>query len=141
LPRDDHGHISLGEIDLGKYVAKLVASRYEKATGRKKKVVGVQLGYESRCSPPHAFDVMLGSQLGIGAYRALIEEGLDGYMVSVVGQLDLHYVPFSELIDQQTLRTEVRFIKPGSDFHRLARFLETRVDRITDWSPGRRRED
>jgi 6-phosphofructokinase len=53
-------------------------------------VAGVQLGYESRCAPPHAFDVMLGSQLGIGAYRALVEENLDGHMVSTVfGQLDL----------------------------------------------------
>ena len=140
LPRDEHGHISLGDIDLGKFVAQRVARRYEQRTQRRKKVAGVQLGYESRCSLPHAFDVMLGSQLGIGAYRALIEEGLSGYMVSVSGQLDLHYVPFSELINESTLRTEVRYIEPGSDFHRLARFLETRADRITDWSPGRRRE-
>ncbi|MCA9656334.1 MAG: 6-phosphofructokinase [Myxococcales bacterium] len=140
LPRDDHGHISLARIDLGKLVADRAAARYEQRTGAKKKVGSVQLGYESRCAPPHAFDVMLGSQLGIGAYRALVEEGLDGHMVSVSGQLDLHYVRFSELINPQTLKTEVRFIEPGSDFHRLARFLETRVDPVVDWSPGRRQE-
>jgi 6-phosphofructokinase 1 len=140
LPRDDHGHISLGRIDLAKLLAGVVSDRYEQRTGRKKKVASVQLGYESRCAPPHAFDVMLGSQLGIGAYRALVEEGLDGHMVSVSGQLDLQYVPFKELIDPGTLRTEVRFIKHGSDFHRLARFLETRVDPVVDWAPGRRRE-
>ena len=83
---------------------------------------------------------MLGSQLGIGAYRALVEEGKDGHMVSVTGQLDLRYVPFSDLVNAQTLRTEVRYIERGSDFHRLARFLETRVDRIRDWAPGRRTE-
>ena len=49
-------------------------------------------------------------------------------------------MPFSELVNQQTLKTEVRFIETGSDFHRLARFLETRVDTILDWSPGRRQE-
>jgi hypothetical protein len=141
LPRDEHGHISLGRIDLGKLIAKLVTERYEAVTGRKKKVAGVQLGYESRCAPPHAFDVMLGSQLGIGAYRALVEENLDGHMVSVVGQLDLSYVPFKELINAQTMKTEVRLIKPGSDYHRLARFLETRTDKIVDWQPGRRREE
>lgn len=140
LPRDEHGHISLGRIDLGKFLAQMVANRYEQRTGRRKKLAGVQLGYESRCSPPHAFDVMLGSQLGIGAYRALVEENLDGHMVSVTGQLDLRYVPFSDLIDEKTLKTEVRFIQSGSDFHRLARFLETRVDSIVDWSPGRRQE-
>jgi ATP-dependent phosphofructokinase / diphosphate-dependent phosphofructokinase len=141
LPRDEHGHISLGKIDLGKFMAKLVGDRYEQRTGRRKKISGVQLGYESRCAPPHAFDVMLGSQLGIGAYRALVEEGLDGFMVSVSGQLDLQYVPFTELVNPQTLRTEVRFINAGSDFHRLARFLETRVDQISDWAPGRRPEE
>lgn len=140
LPRDDHGHISLGRIDLGKFVAQMVSDRYEERTGRKKKVAGVQLGYESRCAQPHAFDVMLGSQLGIGAYRALVEENLDGHMVSVSGQLDLRYVPFRELVDGKTLRTEVRFIRTGCDFHRLARFLETRVDPVVDWSPGRRSE-
>jgi len=49
-------------------------------------------------------------------------------MVSVSGQLDLHYVPFEKLVDPQTLVTKVRFIQPGSDFHRLARFLETCTD-------------
>jgi 6-phosphofructokinase 1 len=140
VPRDAHGHISLGSMDLGKLVAQTVAAQYQRRTGRKKKVNGVQLGYESRCAPPHAFDVMLGSQLGIGAYRALVEEGLDGHMVSVSGQLDLHYVPFHELVDPATLRTQVRFIETGSDFHRLARFLEARSTPVKDWSPGSRRE-
>lgn len=138
--RDEHGHISLGKVDLGKLVARVVAERYESRTNRKKKFTGVQLGYESRCAPPHAFDVMLGSQLGIGAYRALVEENLDGHMVSVKGQLDLHYVPFSDLVNHQTMKTEVRYIQPGSDFHRLARFLETRVDPEREWSPGPRKE-
>lgn len=140
LPRDEHGHLSLARMDLGKLVAMLVARRYEARTKRKKKITGLQLGYESRCAPPHAFDVMLGSQLGIGAYRALVEENLDGFLVSVEGQLDLAYVPFADLVNQATLKTEVRFIKSGSDYHRLARFLETRTDKIVDWSPGRRPE-
>ncbi len=79
------------------------------------------------CSP-HAFDVMLGSQLGVGAYRALAEQKLTGVMVSVVGQLELHFVPFDKLVDPQTLVTKVRYIEPHSDFHQLARFLETMID-------------
>jgi 6-phosphofructokinase 1 len=140
LPRDDHGHIPLANIDVGRIVAARVAKRYEKRTGRRKKVGSVQLGYESRCAIPHAFDIMLGSQLGIGAYRGLVEEGLDAHMVSVIGQLDLRYVLFKDLVNVDTLKTEVRYIKRGSDFHRLARFLETRVDPEEEWSPGRRRE-
>ncbi len=140
MPRDEHGHIRLSAFDLAKVVSDRVQTRYEERTGRRKKVRHIQLGYESRCAPPHAFDVMLGSQLGIGAYRALIEEGLDGHMVSVSGQLQLHYVEFSRLINPQTLHTEVRLIESGSDFHRLARFLEAQTGRWFAWSPGRRRE-
>jgi 6-phosphofructokinase 1 len=126
IPRDEHGHVSLGRIDIGKLVAKVAAERYEKRTGKTKKLTGVQHGYESRCAPPHAFDVVLGSQLGLGAYRALVEHGLDGQMISVSGQLELRYVPFSELVDPGTLRAAVRFVERGSDFHRLATELGTR---------------
>ncbi|MFH1465258.1 MAG: 6-phosphofructokinase [Pseudomonadota bacterium] len=140
VERDPHGLISLGKLDLGKMIVEAVKERYTARTGRKKKVTSVQLGYESRCALPHAFDVMLGSQLGIGAYRALVEEGLSAHMVSVSGQLDLHYVAFKELVDKTTLKTRVRLIAPGSDFHRLARFLESRSEGITDWAPGHRDE-
>jgi 6-phosphofructokinase 1 len=128
IPRDEHGHISIAQVQLGRMFAKLVADEFKRQTGRSRKVVGLQLGYEARCAKPHAFDVMLGSQLGVGAYRALAERGLNGVMVSVSGQLDLNYVPFEELVDPNTLVTVVRYVERGSDFHRLARFLETYVN-------------
>ncbi|MEZ6125151.1 MAG: 6-phosphofructokinase [Planctomycetaceae bacterium] len=128
IPRDDHGHISVAHVDLGKMFAKRVAAEFLRQTGSKKKVTGLQLGYECRCARPVAFDVMLGSQLGVGAYRALCEKEHDGVMVSVSGQLDLHYVPFEKLVDPSNLVTVVRFINRESDFHKLARFLETRVN-------------
>lgn len=127
ISRDDHGHISIADVNLCQIFSSLVADAYQAKTGGKRKVTGIQLGYESRCAKPHAFDVMLGSQLGVGAYRALVEDGQDGVMISVSGQLDLHYEPFEKLVDPETLVTVVRYIKPSSDFHRLARFLETYV--------------
>ena len=123
--RDDHGHISIGSLNLSRMFEKLVPDAYAERTGRERKVKGVQLGYEARCAAPHAFDVVLGSQLGVGAYRALAEKGLDRVMISVIGQLDLQYVDFAKLVDPNTLKTVVRLIEPGSDFHRLARLLET----------------
>jgi 6-phosphofructokinase 1 len=127
--RDESGNVSLPKVDLGRVVAARVAERYFRRTAERKKVTGVQLGYESRCSAPHAFDVVLGSQLGLGAYRALAEENLDGQMVSVTGQLELRYVPFADLVDPHTLATHVRFVDRGSDFHRLAQELGTRVQK------------
>jgi 6-phosphofructokinase 1 len=123
--RDEHGHISIGTLNLAQMFEQLVAQAFERRTGRKRKVKGLQLGYEARCARPHAFDVILGSQLGVGAYRALAEKDLDAVMISVVGQLQLQYVPFDKLVDPRTLKTVVRTIQPGSDFHQLARFLET----------------
>ena len=53
---------------------------------------------------------------------------VNGVMVSVSGQLELHYEAFDELVDPETLVTKVRYIETGSDFHSLARFLETEVN-------------
>lgn len=128
VSRDEHGHIAIAQVDLGRKFAARVAEEYERQTGRKRKVIGIQLGYETRCARPHAFDVLLGSQLGVGAYRAIVEDGKDGVMISVRGQLELHYVPFERLVDPETLVTRVRRIDLNSDFHKLARFLETEVD-------------
>ena len=79
----------LGEegLDLGKLVASLAQKRYEERSGRKKKMTGLQLGYESRCAPPHAFDVMLGSQLGTAA--TLVALGVTTSQAGVVGLVAL----------------------------------------------------
>ena len=84
------------KLNLGRLFSDLVGQGvHASRPARSGKITGLQLGYECRCARPHAFDVMLGSQLGVGAYRALVEKRLDGVMVSVSGQLDLNYVPFS----------------------------------------------
>ncbi len=133
--RDQHGHINIAAVNLHDIFSELIAKEYiRQHNGKKRKVTAVQLGYEARCAKPHAFDVMLGSQLGVGAYRALVEKRLNGVMVSVSGQLKLEYVPFEQLVDPQTLVTIVRYIELGSDFHRLTRFLETSVGGAT--GPG-----
>ncbi len=108
--------------------ARLVVDEYKEQTGKSRKITGLQLGYEARCAQPNAFDVMLGSQFGVGAYRALVERRLNGVMVSVSGQFKLRYVPFEKLVDPETLVTVVRYVEPNSDFHQLARFLETYVN-------------
>jgi 6-phosphofructokinase 1 len=128
IGRDEHGHINIAAVDLHDVFKDLIMKEYTAQTGKKRKITALQLGYESRCAKPHAFDVMLGCQLGVGAYRALVENGLNGVMVSVSGQLQLRYVPFEELVDPSTLVTVVRRIEPDSDFHHLTRFLEVYVN-------------
>jgi len=124
--KDEHGNPVLAGVEIGRLFAKAIEKAHLARTGRKLKVRSKQIGYETRCVSPVAFDVLLGSQLGVGAYRALVEEGLSGVMVSVEGQLRLVYRPFATLVDEATMKTKVRFIEPGSDFHRLGRALEYR---------------
>jgi len=121
---DEHGNVVLGAAAVGNLLAERMETAYLKRTGRSMKVRAKQIGYETRCAEPIAFDIMLGSQLGVGAYRAVAEGGLSGHMVTVHDQLSLSYVPFDELIDAKTLKTRIRFIDPKSDFYRLARALE-----------------
>ena len=121
---DEHGNIVLGAAQIGRMLAGAAEARYVEKTGGKIKVRHKQIGYETRCSEPSAFDVLLGTQLGRGAYEALVERDLTGHMVSVEKQLQLKYVPFDELIDPVSLKTRVRFIETDSDFYKLARSLE-----------------
>lgn len=123
IPRDAHGHISVAAVNLSRLVSERVENAYQEKTGKKRRVKPIVLGYQSRCVPPHAFDILLGSQLGIGAFRALAEQNQNRVMISVSGQFNLNYVSFDELIDPQTLVTVVRYIESDSDFHQLARFL------------------
>jgi 6-phosphofructokinase 1 len=128
LKPDEFGHFPVSQLKFSGRIGRLVGEEYQKRTGKSRKVNGVQFGYEVRCNQPTAFDVALGSQLGVGAYRALAENGKDGVMISVSGQLGLVYAPFEELINYEILRAYPRPIEPGEDFHQLARYLETRVE-------------
>lgn len=121
---DEHGNIMLGSAHVGKMLAEEMERVYAERTGTDVKVRHKQIGYEARCAEPSAFDVLLGTQLGVGAHRAIVEERLTGHMVSVEKQLELKYVPFGELIDPDTLKTRVRLIERDSDLYRLARSLE-----------------
>jgi len=123
---DEHGNPVLAEVEIGRLFAAAIEKAYLARAGKKIKVRSKQIGYETRCAPPVVFDVLLGSQLGVGAYRAMVEEGLSGVMVSVEGQLKLVYRPFATLVDEKTMKTKLRFIEAGSDFHRLGRALEYR---------------
>ncbi|RMG00187.1 MAG: 6-phosphofructokinase, partial [Planctomycetota bacterium] len=128
LKPDTFGHFPISQVKFTGRIAQLVNQELERRGHKRIKINPLQFGYEVRCHQPTAFDIILGSQLGVGAYRALVEEKLDGVMVSVGGQLSLVYEPFENLIDMSRLRAHARLIDPNEDFHQLARYLESRVD-------------
>lgn len=128
LEPDPFGHFPVSQIKFTGRLARLAGEEYKARTGKKIKINSLQFGYEVRCQRPTAFDIVLGSQLGVGAYRALVERKLDGVMVSVTGQLQLLFPTFEELLQTRKLRAKERLIGPEEDFHQLPRYLEVRVD-------------
>ncbi len=126
---DQHGNILLRKANIGEMLAERLEIAFKEKAKKEKlqasSIKGVKHGYEARCAPPEAFDKLLASQLGYGAFRAMVKLSLSGFMVSVENQLSHKVVPFGELIDNETLTTKIRFI-PDGDFKNLARALEFR---------------
>ena len=124
LKPDSFGHFPVSQLKYSSRLGRLISDEYKRRTGKSKKMVGLQFGYEIRCGRATAFDVILGSQIGVGAYKALAELDKNGVMISVGGTMNLAYPAFEELIDMSRLRAYERPIAVGSDVHQLARYLE-----------------
>lgn len=128
LKPDSFGHFPVSQLKYSSRLGRLISEEYKKRTGRSKKMVGLQFGYEIRCNQPTAFDVILGSQIGVGGYKALAELNKNGVMISVGSTMDLTYPAFEELIDMSRLRAYERPISVGSDIHQLSRYIEGWVE-------------
>jgi ATP-dependent phosphofructokinase / diphosphate-dependent phosphofructokinase len=120
---DRHGNLLLGEAKISTIVAESVKARYRDKTGMDVKITPKQVGYEIRSAHPTAFDVVMGSMLGYGAAKYYMEENF-GIMVSVTDNFDLKAVPFTDLIDKDTLLTRLRDVPRGSDFFNLKNRLQ-----------------
>ncbi|MBR5626788.1 MAG: 6-phosphofructokinase [Thermoguttaceae bacterium] len=128
LKPDTFGHFPVSQLKYSSRLGRLIAEEYKRRTGESRKMVGLQYGYEVRCNAPTAYDVILGSQIGVGCYRALCELGKNGVMISVRDTMVLSYPKFEELINMGKLRAYARPITVGSDIHQLARYLEAWVE-------------
>ena len=51
IGRDEHGHISIAQSILHDIFADLIAKEYKRQTGKKRKITGLQLGYEVALRP------------------------------------------------------------------------------------------
>ncbi|MDD3589028.1 MAG: 6-phosphofructokinase [Thermoguttaceae bacterium] len=127
LKPDAFGHFPVSQLKYSSRLGRLMSEEYKRRTGKSQKFNGLQFGYEIRCNTPTAFDVCVGSQIGVGCYRALCEKGMNGVMISVNSgpePMGLSYPKFEDLINMDKLRAYQRPIKVGSDMHQLARYLE-----------------
>jgi 6-phosphofructokinase len=120
--KDRHGNVILGTAEVGRVVRDAAEDIYKQRTGRKKKIIYKQIGYETRNALPISFDVVLASMLGFGAYK-LYKNKQFNHMVSVSDNFQIVGVPFADLIDPQTLLTRLRNVPRGSDFFELKEAL------------------
>jgi len=113
----------LAEAKIGDQISRELEARYADATGRKKSFKSQIVGYETRQLAPSLYDALLTSQLGVGAYRLLAHSRF-GEMVTVCDNLEIDGIPFSDLIDPETLDVRNRNIDINGDFYHLLRSLE-----------------
>ncbi len=124
VERDDHGHIRLAEVDLGRKVKVEVQGRLLRR-GLKVTLTSKKIGYELRCADPIAFDAAYCRDLGYHAVRFLAEGG-SGAMVTVQDG-KLVPIPFGSMRTQEG-RTRVRNVDIASDGYRVAREYMLRLE-------------
>jgi 6-phosphofructokinase 1 len=126
VERDEHNHIRLAEIDLGKGVRKVVEERL-RAMGINAALVSKDIGYELRCADPIPVDIEYTRDLGCCAAQFLIEGGSNALVSIQEGR----FVPiaFADLLDPVTGHTRVRTVDTRSLRYAVARQYMTRLNR------------
>ena len=126
VERDEHDHIRLAEIDLGRGVRKVVEERL-RALGIGTSIVSKDIGYELRCADPIPVDIEYTRDLGYCAAQFLIEGGSNAMVSLQEGRFVP--IPFSSMIDPATGRTRVRTVEIASLRYTVARRYMTRLQR------------
>jgi ATP-dependent phosphofructokinase / diphosphate-dependent phosphofructokinase len=111
VERDEHGHIRLAEVNFLD-ILKQNLSRELAQMGVQVRLVKHVLGYELRCAPPCAFDVEYTRTLGEAAIDYLLRGGANAIITLQHNQVVP--IPYDEMIDPVTGRTEVRLVDTSS---------------------------
>ena len=125
VPRDEHGHIRLAEVPLGKVLRNAVTESLAKrgvkiASGEK------DVGYELRCNKPTAYDRDYTRDLGAFAVFTL-QAGTQSVLITRQAE-NIVPVPFADIQDAKTGKTRVRDVDTKSGWFRAARALQTRIE-------------
>jgi 6-phosphofructokinase len=115
VEQDSYGNVRLSELELGRVLKERVAESL-KARGIGVTIVAKELGYELRCASPGGYDIQYCRSLGFCATRFLLDGGT-GAMVTIQGGR-LVTVPFADMVDPRTGRTQVRYVDVGAESYR-----------------------
>ncbi len=124
VERDAFGNVHLSEINFSDILKHELDSELEKL-GISTRITSKDLGYELRCKDPIAFDIDYTRSLGEAAAAFLLEGGTNA-TVTVQGTRVVP-MPFSEMVDPETGRTEVRKVNLDSFIYRSAYKLMIRL--------------
>jgi 6-phosphofructokinase 1 len=125
VSRDEHGHVELADLDLGRALKEEVLKRL-KPCSLAPTIRLKDLGFELRCADPIPFDMEYCRDLGCCAAEFLISGGT-GAMVSVVNG-KFSPIPFNSILDPATQRTRVRMVDVAAEPYRIARRYMIRLD-------------
>ena len=89
-------------------------------------IVDKELGYELRCADPCAYDIDYTRSLGEAAVT-FIKEGGTNAMISIQNN-QAQPIPYTDLMDPETGRTEVRMVNIDSFTYHSARKFMIRLD-------------
>lgn len=124
VERDDHGHIRLPDVNFLDILKREVDRELENY-GLRLKMVKHLLGYELRCAPPGAFDVEYTRTLGGAAVDYLLQGGTNAIITLQHGRIvPIHYC---EMINPETVRTEVRMVDLNSTRYQTSYQFMTRL--------------
>ncbi|MBI5198765.1 MAG: 6-phosphofructokinase [Nitrospirae bacterium] len=126
VERDEHGHIRLSEIPLGKILEDKVKDSLTRR-GIKVAIVDKDIGYELRAAQPIPFDAEYTRNLGYGGVRFLLEGG-SGVMIAF-NEGNLTPIPFKEMLDPVTGRTKVRLVDIKSESYKVGRNYMIRLEK------------
>ena len=123
-PRDEHGHIRLAEVPIGKVLREGVSAALGKR-GIKVALGDKDVGYELRCGYPTAFDRDYTRDLGVGAVETLLAGKSSVLITRQEGRIVP--IPFADIIDPKTNKSRVRGVDVNSDSYKAALALQERV--------------
>jgi len=130
--RDEHGHIRLSEVDLGKVIKKELAKRL-KNYSQKITIVNKNIGYELRCAAPIPFDIEYTRNLGCSAVNYLMDGGSGSMITMQRGK----FVPikFEDMRNPETGKTMVRLLDTKSESFNVAINFMIRLNK-SDFESG-----
>lgn len=124
VERDEHGHIRLAEVNFLDILKKNLDHDLDQL-GIDVRLVKHVMGYELRCAQPSAFDIEYTRSLGEAAVDYLVEGGTNA--IITLQRNEIVPIPYHEMINPITGRTDVRMVNIKSFRYRSAYNFMTRL--------------